>query len=441
MVRTTRNKEDASHSAPRVLLLGYNGANNTGAEALLSADIEDVRAVFGPHAQLTIPTINPANLRRYVQEGPGLRIVHLPTVFFAALRRLVSEHDLLLLVEGSTYMDTWTSAMLWAYLWATHCAHSMGVPCLAYAVDAGTLRPLNQWLTRREASRTDLIITRSRAAAERLRAWGVSAPLETTADNAFTFRTDPADEGLLQREWRTAGRGVVGLAVVDFYLWPVVMRPWGRREDCYKWPYYFSRSPQRSAASAELAAGYAALADEIVERHGKLVALIGMESLDEPLAREIQRRMVHADAARVFSSRQYNASQMTVLLRSLDLLVTSRYHACVLSLAAQVPQVAVGHDLRLKTIYAELGMRETHFVEPEPRGMFAALRERVASLLANPLAARQALLCGYEEHLAAAQRNRQLLGAYAQAHGWAQAMACRPTREPQAHSQWVAAHG
>jgi len=35
-------------------------------------------------------------------------------------------------------MDTWTSAILWAYLWATHCAHEMGKPCkMAYAVDAG----------------------------------------------------------------------------------------------------------------------------------------------------------------------------------------------------------------------------------------------------------------------------------------------------------------
>lgn len=30
----------------RILLIGYNGANNIGAEALL-ADVADVRAVFG----------------------------------------------------------------------------------------------------------------------------------------------------------------------------------------------------------------------------------------------------------------------------------------------------------------------------------------------------------------------------------------------------------
>jgi len=87
-------------------------------------------------------------------------------------------------------MDTWTSFLLWYFLWATRCAKDMGKPCLAYAVDAGSLSRFNQRLVRREASRTDLLIVRSQAAAERLRGWGVAAPLEVTADTAFTFAPD-----------------------------------------------------------------------------------------------------------------------------------------------------------------------------------------------------------------------------------------------------------
>ena len=41
----------------KVLLVGYSGANNTGAEALLLADIEDMRAVFGPEVRITIPRL------------------------------------------------------------------------------------------------------------------------------------------------------------------------------------------------------------------------------------------------------------------------------------------------------------------------------------------------------------------------------------------------
>jgi polysaccharide pyruvyl transferase WcaK-like protein len=397
-----------------VLLVGYNGANNTGAEALLLADIEDLRSVLGTGVHLTVPTLNEANLRRYLRESATLRIVPIPPIFFPALRRLVHEHDLIVLVEGSAYMDTWTSVLLWYFLWATHCAHVMGKPCLAYAVDAGSMSSFNQRLTRSVASKTDVIITRSQGAADRLRSWGVTAPIEITADNALTFRPDPEDEGWPQRAWPEAAAGMVGLAVVDFYLWPVVVRPWGRREDCYRWPYYFTRSEERRRASEVLARGYAALADSIVNR-GKAVALIAMEQLDEPLARDVQRRMAHK--ARVFSSREYNASQMTVLLRSLELLVTSRYHACVLSLAAQVPQLAVGHDLRLETIYRELGLADEFFIRPGP-GMFDILQDRIEKLLAEPALQKEMLCRGYSMHLADAKRNRELLRAFVKAHGW-----------------------
>lgn len=404
-------------SQTKVLLVGYNGANNTGAEALLLSDIEDVRAVLGPEALITVPTLNESNLRRYVHEGPNLRIASIPTIYPLALRQLISEHDLIMLVEGSTYMDTWTPALLWAYLWTTHCAHAMGKPCLAYAVDAGQLSPLDRRLVRYEASKTDLIIARSQAAADRLREWGVTAPMRVTADNAFTFQTSKSDEGWVQRLWPEARSGLVGLAMVDFHRWPIVLRPWGKSQDCYKWPYYFSTSPERQRASDELADGYAALADCLAGEHGKSVALICMEQLDEPLASNVQHRMAHADRARVFSAREYGASQMITLLRSLDLLMTSRYHACVLSLAAQVPQLAVGHDLRLKSIYEELGFRGRFFVDPHAPNLCAALKERVEKLLANPALEKESLRRGYEEHLQKARGNRGLLRSFVRDHG------------------------
>jgi polysaccharide pyruvyl transferase WcaK-like protein len=405
-------------AAPKVLCIGYNGANNTGAEALLLADIEDIRAVLGPNVQLTVPTLNEQNLRRYLREGPNLHIVRLPPIFPLMIRRLVQEHDLIMLVEGSAYMDTWTSVLLWYFLWATRCAHALGKPCLAYAVDAGAMSTFNQRLTRRIASQTDYIIVRSQAAADRLRSWGVSAPMEATADNAFNFCPAPADADFVQQRWPEAARGTVGMALVDFHRWPVVIRLWGRQEDCYRWPYYFSSSAERRRASQELAAGYAALADQMIAKHNKSIALICMEQLDEPLARAILGGMVHAGQARIFSARESNASQMTLLLRSLDLLITSRYHACVLSLAAQVPQIAVGHDLRLKSIYAELGLADEYFIRPDSPAMLATLQARAEQLLANPAAIKELLARGYVEHLAKARQNRALLREFVQAHGW-----------------------
>ncbi|HEX9123377.1 MAG TPA: polysaccharide pyruvyl transferase family protein, partial [Actinomycetota bacterium] len=391
----------------------------TGAEALLQADIADLRAVFGEDALITVPALkDPANLHRYLREGPRLRIVPMPSIFLAATRRLVREHDIVVLVEGSAYMDTWTSALLWYFLWATRCADREGKPCLAYAVDAGQLRPRNQRLVRRIASTTSLIVARSEAAAGRLRDWGVTAPIEWTADNAFTFEPQVEDREWFRALWPEAERGVLGIAAVDFYRWPVVIRPWGRRENRYWWPYYFSASPSRRRSSAALARRYARLADRAIERHGRSVALICMEELDEPIARAIHREMANPGRARVFSSREHDASRMTTLLQSLDVLVTSRYHASVLSLSGGVPQLAVGHDLRLRTLYAELGLEQGYFFRPEEAGAFERIADAVDDLLAGPAEMRSKLDAGSRSHIAAARRNRDLLRGFAVEHGW-----------------------
>jgi polysaccharide pyruvyl transferase WcaK-like protein len=403
---------------PRILVVGYSGANNTGAEALLRADIEDLHSVLGGRAHITIPALDPANLRRYVPETPDLRIARVPMIFARAVKRLVHEADVVVLVEGSAYMDTWTSALLWYFLWATRCAHVEGKPCLAYAVDAGTLSPLNRALVKRVASSTDLIVTRSEAAAGRLRSWGVTAPLTVTADNAFTFVPDAADAGWVEREWSDAVDGLVGIAPVDFFRWPVVIRPWGRRERRYRWPYYYSSSRERRRASATLAKGYARVADRIVETHDRPVALIAMEELDERVCRRIHAEMRRGDRAHVFSAREHDASRMTWLLRSLRLLVTSRYHAAILSLATRVPQVAVGHDLRLSSLYEELGLRDDFFLPPTWPEVFDELDRRIDLLMREPASQELALAAGYRTLLARARRNRVLLGSFLEKHGW-----------------------
>jgi polysaccharide pyruvyl transferase WcaK-like protein len=187
------------------------------------------------------------------------------------------------------------------------------------------------------------------------------------------------------------------------------MRLWGRRENCYKWPYYLSDSPERRAAGEALARAYADLADRVVESTGKAVALICMEQLDEAIAGRVRACMSHPEDARIFSARQYDASRMTALLRSLDLLVTSRYHAAVLSLEAAVPQIAVGHDTRLETLYRDLGLHEQWFLRPDS---LAGLQERVQRLLADPAQQRELLRRGHAEHLARARQNRRLLAEF-----------------------------
>jgi polysaccharide pyruvyl transferase WcaK-like protein len=121
------------------------------------------------------------------------------------------------------------------------------------------------------------------------------------------------------------------------------------------------RLPPARSERKKLALNFARFADHMIEKYEKPVALLCMEELDEPLAQLIRSSMKHSEKTMIFSSREYNASQMTSILRSLELLVTSRYHAGVLSLDAAVPQTAIGHDQRLRDLYRDLEIYDDSF--------------------------------------------------------------------------------
>jgi hypothetical protein len=76
----------------------------------------------------------------------------------------------------------------------------------------------------------------------------------------------------------------------------------------------------------------------------------------------------------------------------------------------------VGHDLRLKSIYAELGLQNL-FVDARSPDRDAQLRANLDRVLADPEPVRAALRRGYEEHLNKARSNRELLREFAQAQG------------------------
>jgi polysaccharide pyruvyl transferase WcaK-like protein len=426
-LKSSQKSEKQDHQRiKKVLLVGYNGANNTGSEARLISIIRDVRSVLGSEVYITIPTLNEKNLHRYIREDSNLKIAPIPSIFFFAVKKLVKEHDLVLLVEGSCYMDTWTSALLWAFLWTTRCASSFKIPCIAYSVDTGDLSALNRFLVKREASKTDIIITRTKTAADKLRKIGVTAPIKHTADSAFNFQRDEKDETILKnirtrKSLLKPGAGFVGFAAVDFYLWPVVIRLWGRSEDLYRWPYYFSRSKSRKQRSDDLAAKWAGLADRMIKKHDKNVALICMEELDEPLAMNILSKMQHSENAHIFSSSDLNTSKMTGILQGLELLVTSRYHAAVLSLKSAVPQIAVAHDPRLKGLYNELEMDKKYLYDyrtEKSSQIWNKINENADYLLENPEKVSSRLKYGYKQHLMGANENRQLLKEFLIEKGW-----------------------
>ena len=338
------------------LMLGYSGFSNTGSEARVVTIIDDIRSALGKDVSITIATPAPEKTARILPEGSHVKLARFPFVFPLAVFRMVLRHDIVFLVEGSTFQQNWSCALLYFFLWGAWCASILGKKCVAYAVDAGELSPVNRRLTRHVCNRMDLLITRTERARERLRSIGVTKPIHANTDTAFTFVPDTTTEMAAS----ASPRRTVGVAPIEFYQWPVRLRLTGPADECFHWPYYYTWTDERRRASRQMIGYYSTLVRHCIDQHGCDVVLIAMEELDTRICEDILSRMepAHRNRIRLAYSKALPPDQMVPLLRHLDYLVTSRYHACVLSMKTAVPQMAVGHDDRLQSVYGELGISD-----------------------------------------------------------------------------------
>jgi polysaccharide pyruvyl transferase WcaK-like protein len=97
------------------------------------------------------------------------------------------------------------------------------------------------------------------------------------------------------------------------------------------------------------------------------------------------------------------------------LLVTSRYHAGVLSLPNHVPQTAIGHDLRIKDFYSDLDIPKL-FVDHEDPNRYQALSDNIENIISHYSAIKSKLLKGYQRYIEQERRNPVLLRAFLEAN-------------------------
>lgn len=337
---------------PKILLVGYNGARNTGADARVVALVEQLLEEYGEeNIELTVMTLNADKVKGYFPECVNL--LQFPTFFCWALFRAASEHHAAILCEGSMLTHTFADALSMFFCQAAGIMQRQKKPCIAYGSDVSPLRPRLARLAK-DMCRDVRFISRSQAAHDVLTDMGFECFRGT--DTAWTFKPTSALPLKVESE-----RKVIGVAVVNPYCWPVKPSLWrwlvavcmGRRRLQYDKMYFFSDSAERRANYRRYLASMAEGVKEYQRKHDALVVIIGMEQLDSKACADFQA-LVGGDSM-VVTSKEHDVFQMTRVLHSLDVLVTSRYHAAVLSmLDGGIPVVAVSMDNRLDGLFSEL---------------------------------------------------------------------------------------
>ncbi|MBN2495277.1 MAG: polysaccharide pyruvyl transferase family protein [Deltaproteobacteria bacterium] len=377
----------------KILLVGYNGKRNTGADVRVAAMVEQFyRALGRDRIQIGILTLDVENIRVYFQ--PPTELIEFSSIFFKDLLEACNRYHMAVLCEGSTLKSKFANALTLFFCEAAGVMKQQGKPCIAYGSEAGDMdalvKKLAAWLCR-----DTYFIARTEPSLEIISQMGLRGHLGT--DTAWPF--PPGDPAWARQEIQSktgwdGSKPLVGIAVINPFYWPVkpslvrlakaaATRNWDHHYE--KW-YFFSASEERERLYRSYIGGIADAVELFRRERDVHVIPIGMEALDLEPCTDLCKALGLPE--HVFSSRFYDGYQLCSVLHSLGMLVTSRYHARVLSMTGSVPSVAVSMDERLYNIFQECGHLDDYYLstdEPDlGRKLHAALeklwtdRERVA---------------------------------------------------------------
>lgn len=348
----------------KVLLVGYNGARNTGADARVVALVEQLIGEFGNKIEITVMTLNQENIKGYFPDN--VKIFSFPTFFCWSLFRVASVHHAAILCEGSTLTHTFADALSMFFCQAAGIMKRQGKPCIAYGSDVTPLQRRLRRLTQQMCPEV-LFIARSNPSLNALKNMGMQCHLGT--DTAWTFnvpdRYDTGREMLVKQGW-DGKKKLIGVAVINPYCWPVRPSMWkwlkafltGKRKLQYDKMYFFSDSVNRRKKYQRYLTQLSQAINAYKEENDAFVVVIGMEKLDARACQHF-KQMLNKECA-VITSLDTNVFQMTSMLHCLDILVTSRYHAAVLSMLKGMPIVAVSMDNRLDGMYHDIPSISKH---------------------------------------------------------------------------------
>ncbi|MCC8046854.1 MAG: hypothetical protein LIP12_15460 [Clostridiales bacterium] len=180
---------------------------------------------------------------------------------------------------------------------------------------------------------------------------------------------------------------LLGIAPINPFWWPVrpSLTKWvkakltGDHSLQFQLWYFFSWSKQREHQFEKYLDAIARSVNKFAAKHSCHVVILGMERLDADACNKLNARLTKP--ASVFMSSEHDGYEMAAVLRQLSILITSRYHAQVLSMEAGVASVAISMDERLDNIMQEMGLSQYQLLHADDTELTSALQSALEYIL------------------------------------------------------------
>jgi polysaccharide pyruvyl transferase WcaK-like protein len=354
----------------KLLLAGYVGTRNTGADVRVEEMVRQFRHLFGDdHVDLSIVTSDPELTRGYFRT---VKQLHIPQIFHKFLYDTVRHQHGVIACEGSMFKSKFANALSTMMVGAIGLATAEDKIAVGYGGEAGAMDPSLEELVRKHCKKA-LVITRNEESAQVLDRLGVPTALGT--DTAWTFEsagTNVADKLLMRAGWDGA-TPVLAICPINPFWWPVRPEPIkaavhglsGSFADAhYKSIYFHNDAPDVEQRFKRYLLGLAGAIKDFTRKHEVFPVLIGMEQLDRKACERLDE-LLGGDVP-LFVSDEHDMYEMVSVLRRSSMIVSSRYHAIVCSMPALVPSIGVTMDERIRNLMADRGQPELALEVDDP---------------------------------------------------------------------------
>ncbi len=341
----------------KLLLAGYSGTRNTGADVRVEEMIRQLRHLFGDeHLELSILTIDPDKSRGYFKTA---RQLHLPQIFPAWLAATVRDHHGVLACEGSMFKSKFANALATMMTGALGLASAEHKIAVGYGGEAGRMDDHLEALVARYC-RDTLQICRNENSARILGNLGI--PCRVGTDTAWTYQPPDIGEEILRRHGWDGRRPVVAFSPINAFWWPVKadlgkaarrVLSGAHRDSHYASVYFHNDGPEVSRKQNAYLDALAHAARTFRDRHDAFLILYGSEALDRRACEALAERLDPKPP--LIISDEHDHTEMVATLWATDLLVTSRYHAAVCSMAGRAVSLGVTMDERIRNLMADRG--------------------------------------------------------------------------------------
>ena len=338
----------------KLLLTGYSGTRNTGADVRVEEMIRQFRHLCGDdHLELGVTTIDPKETRNYFRT---VRQLHIPKIFPKFLYDHIHDYHGVITCEGSMFKSKFANAL------STMMAGSLGLAlaenrlAIGYGGEAGSMDDnLRNFVAKH--CRHAYIIARNEASQDILADLNIRTDAGT--DTAWTF--EPAPDSVGQELLRNAGwdgkKPILAICPINPFWWPVkadIGRAISHRftgahsEAHYDSVYFHHSGPDVDEAQDRYLSAIAEAVDRFNEETDTFTILVGMEMLDRKAATALNRKL--GERCALFISDEHDMYEMISVLYQCSLVVSSRYHALVTSMPGGVPSIGITMDERIRNL-------------------------------------------------------------------------------------------